>query len=112
MLYLVSWDHPRDRALGHRGETPREDALAKIYVGNLPWSATEEEIRDFFSEVGEVSSVTIVVDRETGRSRGFGFVDLETDAIQDAIAKTNGQQLGGRTLRVDQANERPPRPRR
>ena len=87
-------------------------ALAKIYIGNLPWSATEQEIRDFFSEVGEVSSVTIVVDRETGRSRGFGFVDLETDSVEDAIAKTNGQQLGGRTLRVDQANERPPRPPR
>ena len=59
-----------------------------------------------------MSSVTIVVDRETGRTRGFGFVDLETDTDEDAIAKTNGQQLGGRTLRVDQANERPPRPPR
>ena len=85
--------------------------MTKIYVVNLPWSATEDELRDLFSSYGDVTSVSIVSDRETGRSRGFGFVEMEGDGAQEAISKTNGQELGGRTLRVDEARERSRGPR-
>ena len=80
--------------------------LAKIYVGNLPWSATEDEIRDYFSSFGSVESVTIITDRNTGRSRGFGFVEMDGDAANDAISRADGKEMGGRTLRVSEARER------
>ncbi|MEJ2130696.1 MAG: RNA-binding protein [Gammaproteobacteria bacterium] len=91
--------------------------MKKIYVGNLPWTATEEDVREFFSEYGDVGSVAIIVDRETGRSRGFGFVEMEDSEADRAIEEANGQSLGGRTLRVNEAQERrrpsgPPRGRR
>ncbi len=80
--------------------------MKKIYVGNLPWTATEEDVREFFSEYGDVASVAIIVDRETGRSRGFGFVEMEDSDADHAIEEANGQSLGGRTLRVNEALER------
>lgn len=80
--------------------------MKKIYVGNLPWTATEEDVREFFSEYGDVGSVAIIVDRETGRSRGFGFVEMEDSEADHAIEEANGQSLGGRTLRVNEAQER------
>ncbi len=80
--------------------------MKKIYVGNLPWTATEEDVREFFSEYGDVASVAIIVDRETGRSRGFGFVEMEDSDADHAIEEANGQPLGGRTLRVNEAQER------
>lgn len=83
-----------------------------IYVGNLPFSATENEISDLFSPYGEVLSVKIVRDRETGRSRGFAFVDIETDSVDAAIAATNDQSFGGRPLKVNEAREREDRPQR
>ena len=90
--------------------------MKKIYVGNLPWTAMEEDVREFFSEYGDVGSVAIIVDRETGRSRGFGFVEMEDSEADHAIEEANGQSLGGRTLRVNEAQERrresgPPRGR-
>jgi len=85
----------------------------KIYVGNLSWSATEEDIRDFFSAFGEVHSVAIITDRDTGRSRGFGFVEMDDEAAREAISKADGKELGGRALRVNEARGRGPRgPRR
>ena len=76
----------------------------KLYVGNLPFSATEDEVRDLFSQHGEVHSVNLISDRETGRPRGFGFVEMENaDAAIDAL---NGQDFGGRTLNVNVARER------
>ncbi len=80
--------------------------MAKIYVGNLPWSTSEDDLRQLFAEHGEVQSVAIIVDRDTGRSRGFGFVEMEDGAAQQAIEKVNGQDLGGRPLRVNEARER------
>lgn len=80
--------------------------MKKIYVGNLPWTATEEEVREFFSEYGDVESIAIIVDRETGRSRGFGFVEMEDSEADRAIEEANGQSLGGRSLRVNEAQER------
>jgi RNA recognition motif-containing protein len=83
-----------------------------IYVGNLPWSATEEELRDLFGQFGGVTSVKLVSDRETGRPRGFGFVEMEDADAAKAIEALEGAEFGGRTLRVNEAKPRAPRPPR
>lgn len=83
-----------------------------IYVGNLPWSSTEEQVRDLFAEYGDVHSVKLVNDRETGRARGFGFVEMDDAAAEAAIEALDNQSFGGRTLRVNEAKPRPPRPSR
>ena len=83
-----------------------------IYVGNLPWSANEEQVQDLFAEYGSVLSVKLVSDRDTGRARGFGFVEMEDDEAQNAISALNGVDFGGRALRVNKAEERRPAPRR
>jgi hypothetical protein len=85
--------------------------MTTIYVGNLPFSATEEAVRSLFENHGKVESVKIVMDRETGRPRGFAFVDMSSDDAQTAIAQTNGVDMGGRPLRVNEAQERPRGPR-
>jgi RNA recognition motif-containing protein len=81
--------------------------LKKLYVGNLPFSATEDEITQMFGEHGTVHSVALINDRETGRPRGFGFVEVDDDAIQTMIQNLDGKELGGRTLRVNEAQDRP-----
>ena len=81
----------------------------KLYVGNLPWSITDTELSKLFSEVGEVSNATIITDRESGRSRGFGFVEMTKDAGQQAIKKFSGHIIDNRSLRVNEANEKPRR---
>jgi len=83
--------------------------LKKIYVGNLPFSATEEELRELFEQHGQVQSVSIISDRETGRSRGFGFVEMEAASADDAIAALDQAQMGGRSLSVSEARARPER---
>jgi RNA recognition motif-containing protein len=83
--------------------------LARLYVGNLPWSATEDQLRGIFEEFGEVQSVAIITDRETGRSRGFGFVEIDDGAVQNAIKSTDGREVDGRPLNVSEARERAPR---
>ena len=78
-----------------------------IYVGNLPYSLSESELRDAFAEFGDVSSVNILIDRETGRARGFGFVEMPNQAeAEAAVGYLNGKDLGGRTLRVNEARPR------
>lgn len=78
-----------------------------IYVGNLSYGMTEDELRDAFSAYGDVSSVKILMDRETGRSRGFAFVEMPNKSEgESAIAQLNGKDLGGRTLRVNEARPR------
>ena len=81
----------------------------KLYVGNLPWSTTDSELEALFSPFGPVDSARVITDRETGRSRGFGFVEMKDG--QKAMAELNGKDMGGRALRVNEANEqsRPPR---
>jgi RNA recognition motif-containing protein len=83
-----------------------------VYVGNLPFTSSEEEISDLFSQFGEVSSVKIILDRETGRSRGFAFVAME-NGTDEAIQELNGKDFQGRPLKVNEARERedrgPPR---
>lgn len=78
----------------------------RIYVGNLPFSATEDEIRDLFGGHGSVESVALITDRHTGRPRGFGFVEMDDEGAQAAITALNGTEYGGRNLRVDAARER------
>ena len=80
-----------------------------IYVGNLPWSSTEEEVRTAFEAFGEVYSVKLISDRETGRPRGFGFVEMEDQGALEAIEKMDGADFGGRTLKVNEARPRPER---
>jgi len=78
----------------------------KIYVGNLPFSATEAELREVFGAHGEVESVNIVTDRETGRSRGFGFVEMSQDDAAKAIEALDQYEMNGRNLRVNEAKPR------
>jgi RNA recognition motif-containing protein len=78
-----------------------------IYVGNLSYSMTESELRDAFAAYGEVASAKILSDRETGRSRGFGFVEMPNQReAEEAIAQLNGKDLGGRALRINEARPR------
>ena len=76
----------------------------KLYVGNLPFSATEDEVRELFAKHGTVLSVNLITDRDTGRPRGFGFVEMEDPAA--AMTALDGYEFGGRTLRVNEALER------
>ncbi len=79
----------------------------RIYVGNLPWSVGDDELRDMFSSYGDVADSVVIRDRETGRSRGFGFVDLSDDAgATKAIEAMHGTEIEGRDLVVNQAKER------
>ena len=81
--------------------------VKSIYVGNLPFSATEDEVKRLFSEYGAVHTVKLINDRDTGRPRGFGFVGMDDDEAEVAIANINGTEMGGRTLRVNEAREKP-----
>lgn len=82
-----------------------------IYVANIPWKATEEQLRDLFSQYGDVSSAKIILDRETQRSRGFGFVEMSDDAAgRQAIAALNGNDFLGKSLVVNEARPREDRP--
>ncbi len=83
-----------------------------LYVGNLPFKATEDEIRGLFAQYGEVQSVKLVTDRETGRPRGFGFVEMEDNGAMAAIEALDGKEFGGRNLKVNEARERQERPAR
>jgi RNA recognition motif-containing protein len=78
----------------------------KVYVGNLPFSASGEELRALFEAYGEVTSATVVTDRETGRSRGFGFVEMGDDNARRAIEALNNHDMGGRPLVVNEARPR------
>lgn len=82
----------------------------KLFVGNLPFSIDESALRDLFAEVGDVASASIITDRDTGRSRGFGFVEMANDAdAQSAIDALNGHAVDGRELTVNEARPREPR---
>ena len=86
--------------------------MKKIYIGNLPWSATEAELNDMFAKFGAVESAAIVTDRETGRSRGFGFIEMnEAEEADKAIQALDGTDMGGRPLRVNEAQQREKRGR-
>ncbi|WP_461832789.1 RNA recognition motif domain-containing protein [Desulfothermus sp.] len=80
--------------------------MKNLYVGNIPYSAREEQVMELFSEYGEVQSFNLIRDRETGRSRGFGFVEMDTEGAKRAIEGLNGKELDGRRLRVNEARSR------
>ena len=83
---------------------------SKLYVGNLSYRTEQESLRSLFSQFGEVVSATVLTDRETGRSRGFGFVEMaDQDAASAAIQALNGTEHEGRMLKVNEARERQPR---
>jgi len=89
---------------GPRPQAVLETKVKKLYVGNLPWSATEQELRELFGEFGSVESVAVITDRETGRSRGFGFIEIDSaDGADKAIEQLDGRDFGGRALRVNEA---------
>ena len=81
--------------------------MSKIYVGNLPFSATEDSVRTLFAQFGTVESVALINDRETGRPRGFGFVEMSKADAARAIQTLNGQDMGGRPLKVNEAQDKP-----
>ncbi|HVB61202.1 MAG: RNA-binding protein [Ktedonobacteraceae bacterium] len=79
----------------------------RLYVGGLPYQTTEQDLLDLFGQVGQVDLATVITDRDTGRSKGFGFVEMGDDqAAQSAIDRLNGTMLGNRTITVNQARER------
>ena len=82
----------------------------KLYVGNLPFSITEDRLHQLFSQSGKVESATIITDRDTGRSKGFGFVEMSTEQeAADAITKFNGPDFEGRSITVNEARPKAPR---
>ncbi len=81
--------------------------MSKIYVGNLPFSASEADVRALFSQHGTVESVSLPTDRETGRPRGFGFVEMSQADAARAIQNLNGYAMNGRALRVNEAQDKP-----
>ncbi len=84
----------------------------KLYVGNLPFSATEDSLKQVFAQFGTVESVNVITDRYTGQSKGFGFIELANKSEADAaIDKMNGSEMDGRTLKVSEAKPQAPRDR-
>ena len=81
-----------------------------LYVGNLPWATKAEDLQEIFSQYGEVISTRVITDRETGRSRGFGFVEVADGDAENIIAALNGTEMGGRVLTVNEAKMREERP--
>lgn len=81
--------------------------MSKIYVGNLPFSATEDAVRTLFAQHGTVESVALINDRDTGQPRGFGFVEMPRPDAARAIQSLNGQDMGGRPLKVNEAQDKP-----
>lgn len=81
----------------------------RIFVGNLSYHTTEDQLTDLFSQAGEIESATVITDRDTGRSRGFAFIEMEQEAATKAIEQFNGYELDGRTINVNEARPRPER---
>jgi RNA recognition motif-containing protein len=81
--------------------------MTKLYVGNLPFTATEESVRTHFAAHGTVEKISLINDRDTGRPRGFGFVEMSSEDASRAMQALNGQELDGRALKVNEAQDRP-----
>jgi RNA recognition motif-containing protein len=86
--------------------------MKSLYVGNLPFTVSEDELRSLFADYGTVESVRLVMDRETGRPRGFGFVEMADSDAARAIQELNGTDFGGRSLRINEAQKRTQKPSR
>jgi RNA recognition motif-containing protein len=84
----------------------------KLFIGSLAWTTTDDSLRDFFASVGTVTSANVIVDRDTNRSKGFGFVEMSTDEeAKKAVDELNGKELDGRAIVVNEARPREERPR-
>jgi len=81
--------------------------MTKLYVGNLPFSATEESVRNHFAAHGTVEKISLISDRDTGRPRGFGFVEMSNADASRAMQALNGRELDGRALKINEAQDRP-----
>ena len=82
----------------------------KLYVGNLPYSASQDSLQETFSQCGTVDSVNVITDRDTGQSKGFGFVEMSSDSeAQKAIQELNGKEIDGREIKVNEAKPKAPR---
>ncbi len=101
-------EHSRHECGGHKGcgQGRKASDAVNIYVGNLPFSTTNVDLEELFSEYGPVHSASVIMDRDTGRSRGFGFVEMPDEAGRKAIADLNGSDFGGRPLTVNEARPR------
>ncbi|KAH9624606.1 hypothetical protein KSS87_010309, partial [Heliosperma pusillum] len=108
---VVNKAAPRGSRPERTERPPREFGPSfRVYIGNLPWDVDNDRLEQLFSEHGKVLSARVVSDRETGRSRGFGFITMASETeMNDAIAALDGQSLDGRAIRVNVAEERPPR---
>lgn len=84
---------------------------ARLFIGNLSWNTTDADLSEFVAAHADVLDAKVITDRDTGRSRGFGFVTIESESVQDVIRQLDGQQLDGRAVRVNEAEERPQRDR-
>ena len=112
MLHVVGFRPGVSQQMDATGRLSREINV-NIYVGNLAYSVTEEQLRDAFGQFGEVDKVSIIMDRMTGRSKGFGFVEMQDDSeAEAAIRGLNEQPINGRAVRVNEARPREERPRR
>ena len=80
----------------------------KLYIGNLPWETTDADLEQLFNRIGDVKSAKVITDRDSGRSRGFGFVEMSKEEGQRAIAELSGHKIGSRELRVNEAREQQP----
>ncbi len=113
---VMAWDSHRTVRFPSPTPVPRSQSRVrgeecqlgnKLYVGNLPFSVTEDELRDLFARHGEVQSVNVIMDRETGRPRGFGFIEMgDSSAASDAMRALDGSDLGGRNIKVNEAQDR------
>lgn len=81
----------------------------KLYVGNLPWSTNDSDLNEMFGAYGAVESASVITDRESGRSRGFGFVEMDQASGKQAMEEMNGREIDGRALKVNEANDKPKR---
>jgi RNA recognition motif-containing protein len=109
---LVAFYFYRPLAAGNTPRSRRAQMDTKLYVGNLSYSVTEDELRELFAQAGAVTSVAVIKDRDTGQSKGFAFVEFGTQAdAQKAISRFNGQKLGERTLTVNVARPKEERSR-
>ncbi len=84
---------------------------ARLFIGNLGWNVSDADLEQLASPLGEVVDAKVITDRDTGRSRGFGFLTIETNNVQDVISALDGQELDGRAIRVNEAEDKPQRDR-
>ncbi|KAG5254310.1 nucleic acid binding [Salix suchowensis] len=117
MAFLNKLGSLMRQSISQKGQVPVVSMLnsircmssSKLFIGGLPWSTDDQTLRDAFSGYGEVTEARVIMDRETGRSRGFGFVSFDsTESASEAVSAMDGQDLGGKTVRVSFAKDRRP----